>query len=75
VEGACDDPDTAMTLQSSRSYTEAVDEAHATVIAAEEPQSKSIPSPGKFRLDEEVKTYLTNREKLASKSYRAYRLT
>ena len=53
-----DDPNAAMTMRSSRSYHEAVLAAVATVaeapvlaasVAADEPDSKSIPSPGKFR--------------------------
>jgi hypothetical protein len=80
-ESVGDDPNAALTVRSSRSYTEAVkaslaEEAPAlssTGIAADEPDSKS--SPGKFRVDEEIKTYLTNCEKLASRSHKAYRLT
>jgi len=38
------------------------------------PPTSRIPksSPGKFRLDEETKTYLTNCEKLAPRSHKAY---
>jgi hypothetical protein len=81
-ESVGDDPNTAMTLPSSRSYTEGVKAAAAEEApvpaagtAAEVPDSTSIPTPGKFRLDEEIKTYLTNCEKLAPRSHKAYRLT
>jgi len=81
-ESVGDDPNHAMTQRSSRSYHEAVnaaiaEKAPATIVAAQEPDMKlsAVSSPGKFRVDEEVKTYLTNCEKLAPRSHQAYRLT
>jgi hypothetical protein len=37
-----------------------------------EPQQ---PTSDRFRIDEEIKTYLSNCEKLAPRTYKAYRLT
>jgi integrase/recombinase XerD len=84
-EAVGDDPNTAMALRAARSlsYTDrarvpakAGVKATATAeVTVAEPDSESIPSPEQFRLDDEIKTYLSNVEKLAPKTYKAYRLT
>jgi integrase/recombinase XerD len=71
-EAVGDDPNTAMALRAARSLSYTDDRAEVIVA---EPDSESIPSPEKFRLDDEIKTYLSNVEKLAPKTYKAYRLT
>jgi integrase len=68
-EAVGSEPNAAWALRSAREVPAVA--APALAIAADEPDS----SPGKFRVDEEIKTYLTNCEKLAPRSHKAYRLT
>jgi integrase/recombinase XerD len=73
-EAVGSDSGTALALRSSRMLGGS--EAPAP-LADPQPTESLEPSQatGKFRVDEETKTYLTNCEKLAPRSYAAYRLT
>jgi integrase/recombinase XerD len=85
-ESAGDDPNAAMDLRVSRFRSTPTYrfEVSATGKATVEAVVPPVPVPDpesvvsgsvKYRLDEEVRTYLTNCEKLAPTSYKAYRLT
>jgi integrase/recombinase XerD len=77
-ESVGDDPVVAMDLRSSRSCRSsgaaaATKLTEPAVVTAAVPEAQQETE--KHRLDEETKTYLTNCEKLAPRSHKAYRLT
>lgn len=77
-ENVGNDPEHAVDLRSTRGDQLAHPNTRDGKIFAENcrPAPKSAPEAsyeGRFRLDQEIKTYLTNCQKLAPKTYDAYR--
>jgi hypothetical protein len=73
-EHAGDDPAGAVSLRDSRAWALANPNSKLSQHLAE--QQKSAPakgtSPERFRVDDEIKTYLSNAEKLSKKTHQAY---